>query len=540
MTAYYARTANPPPSTLGRSGTIRDEFDLIDTAFGEVATDMDLKAPLASPALTGTPTAPTATPSTDTTQIATTAFVQDVLGAAGALIPTAVGKLRKAIISDDTTYGWDFANRLVRAAKTANYTTALADYAKVIDFTASGYTLTMPAVGTLDDGWWQFVRNSSTGDLTIDPDASETIEGATTYTLRANHFAIVQGDDSVFRVPLVTLKKLLRLPIFHADAAAMSAVSSSELMENTLVSTSLASTGVQAIWGNSLFLVATTASSANISTSPDGITWTLRAMPSTAAWNIATNGTDKFVGTVPGATTTAKSTDGTTWVAGTALAAAAKTTFGIPVFNGSTCFVLSSTAATAYTSTDNGANWTTQTLPANSGSCAPFVVNGLFWYYSATNVAYTSATGATGTWTARTLSVTPVNVWQDFDGSLGYSSSYTTINNVYRTTDGITSAAHPMPELPTDGLDWVAPRNINGVYATFNGFSYLSRTTHNGAWVDRRSRVSDNFPNAPGVTRCAKNTAGTVFLIPHNTGTTGLIGRVAPAESTAATAVFNG
>ena len=37
---------------------------------------LDLKAPLASPALTGTPTAPTAAAATSTTQIATTAFVQ--------------------------------------------------------------------------------------------------------------------------------------------------------------------------------------------------------------------------------------------------------------------------------------------------------------------------------------------------------------------------------------------------------------------------------------------------------------------------------
>lgn len=36
---------------------------------------LDLKAPLASPALTGTPTAPTATAGTNTTQLATTAFV---------------------------------------------------------------------------------------------------------------------------------------------------------------------------------------------------------------------------------------------------------------------------------------------------------------------------------------------------------------------------------------------------------------------------------------------------------------------------------
>lgn len=40
---------------------------------------LDTKAPLASPALTGTPTAPTASAGTNTTQIATTAFVQTAL-----------------------------------------------------------------------------------------------------------------------------------------------------------------------------------------------------------------------------------------------------------------------------------------------------------------------------------------------------------------------------------------------------------------------------------------------------------------------------
>ena len=50
-------------------GDLGDQTDLQDA--------LDLKAPLASPALTGTPTAPTASLSTDSTQIATTAFVQD-------------------------------------------------------------------------------------------------------------------------------------------------------------------------------------------------------------------------------------------------------------------------------------------------------------------------------------------------------------------------------------------------------------------------------------------------------------------------------
>ena len=44
-------------------------------------TALDAKAPLASPALTGTPTAPSASAATDTTQIATTAFTQDAIDA---------------------------------------------------------------------------------------------------------------------------------------------------------------------------------------------------------------------------------------------------------------------------------------------------------------------------------------------------------------------------------------------------------------------------------------------------------------------------
>lgn len=40
---------------------------------------LDAKAPVASPALTGTPTAPTAAPGTNTTQLATTAFVKNAV-----------------------------------------------------------------------------------------------------------------------------------------------------------------------------------------------------------------------------------------------------------------------------------------------------------------------------------------------------------------------------------------------------------------------------------------------------------------------------
>lgn len=48
----------------------------VEGALNEIGFNLSTKAPLASPSFTGTPTAPTASAGTNTTQIATTAFVQ--------------------------------------------------------------------------------------------------------------------------------------------------------------------------------------------------------------------------------------------------------------------------------------------------------------------------------------------------------------------------------------------------------------------------------------------------------------------------------
>lgn len=56
-------------STTNKGGNIPE------SSVTNLTTDLAAKAPLASPALTGTPTAPTATAGTNTTQVATTAFV---------------------------------------------------------------------------------------------------------------------------------------------------------------------------------------------------------------------------------------------------------------------------------------------------------------------------------------------------------------------------------------------------------------------------------------------------------------------------------
>jgi hypothetical protein len=73
-TAWVVNVGGVTPATSvgwgDITGTLSSQTDL--------QTALDLKAPLASPALTGTPTAPTATAGTSTTQLATTAFVTAV------------------------------------------------------------------------------------------------------------------------------------------------------------------------------------------------------------------------------------------------------------------------------------------------------------------------------------------------------------------------------------------------------------------------------------------------------------------------------
>lgn len=79
IAAAIAALVNSSPATL-------DTLNELAAALGDDAnfaatmtTALALKAPLASPALTGVPTAPTAAPGTNTTQLATTAFVSAMI-----------------------------------------------------------------------------------------------------------------------------------------------------------------------------------------------------------------------------------------------------------------------------------------------------------------------------------------------------------------------------------------------------------------------------------------------------------------------------
>lgn len=79
------------------------ELNYVDGVTSAIQTQLNSKAPLASPALTGVPTAPTAALATNTTQVATTAFVRAevaaLVGSAGATLDT-LGEIATALGND--------------------------------------------------------------------------------------------------------------------------------------------------------------------------------------------------------------------------------------------------------------------------------------------------------------------------------------------------------------------------------------------------------------------------------------------------------
>ena len=138
------------PTATGGTNTTQ----LATTAF--VAAAISTLAPLAGPAFTGVPTAPTAVALTNTTQLATTAFVQQALSTVAVLNSpafTGVPTAPTAAMGTNTTQLATCAFVQAAAAsplysnsvKTTAYTVLLSDNVILANASGAGFTITLPA-----------------------------------------------------------------------------------------------------------------------------------------------------------------------------------------------------------------------------------------------------------------------------------------------------------------------------------------------------------------------------------------------------------
>lgn len=172
--------------------TIEDiQYIIKDT---EARTQLGSKAPLASPALTGIPTAPTAETGTNTTQIATTAFVISTINESGIVADAMVFKgtigsdgATVSSLPDNHTKGWTY-----KVATAGTYAGHVCEVGDVIICTTNGKTA--------NNAHWTVVQSNIDGAV-VGP-ASSTAEhvasfsGATGKIIKDSGYTIAKSVPS--------------------------------------------------------------------------------------------------------------------------------------------------------------------------------------------------------------------------------------------------------------------------------------------------------------------------------------------------------
>jgi len=116
-------TPTAPTAAVDTSTTqVATTAFVVGQGYLKSSTAASTYAPLTSPALTGTPTAPTAAPGTDTTQVATTSFVKAAIDA----VAPGEGSITSTMIANGTIVDADIsATAGIAQSKVSGLTTAL-------------------------------------------------------------------------------------------------------------------------------------------------------------------------------------------------------------------------------------------------------------------------------------------------------------------------------------------------------------------------------------------------------------------------------
>tara|TARA_R110002126_G_scaffold42101_2_gene122012 strand:- start:10959 stop:12599 length:1641 start_codon:yes stop_codon:yes gene_type:complete len=177
--------------------TTAAELEYVNGVTSAIQTQMDLKAPLASPTLT----TPTLTSPVINTAISGTAFLDEDNMSSDSAVKVASQQSIKAYVDAVSAS----LGNVAYSAKSADYTVLDADGFRTIGMTvgsSTDKTVTLPTASANTNRIITIKKvDSGTNDLIIDGEGAETIDGATTLTIpRENDSYTLQCDGSNWEI----------------------------------------------------------------------------------------------------------------------------------------------------------------------------------------------------------------------------------------------------------------------------------------------------------------------------------------------------
>jgi len=168
-------------------GSVSDaEFQRLDGLTSDIQTQLDLKAALASPALTGNPTAPTQVAGNNSTRLATTAYVDNSTASRDQL-----GELTDVTLASEADANYFIYDNAASVWKNKAISGAFTSTKEGVTTLASGIDATKIADGTVTDSEFQFINSLSSNAQDQIDTKQATIDSSN--RLNAN----LVGDGSV-------------------------------------------------------------------------------------------------------------------------------------------------------------------------------------------------------------------------------------------------------------------------------------------------------------------------------------------------------
>lgn len=313
---------------------------------------------------------------------------------------------------------------------------------------------------------------------------------------------IINGTDGSIAQKLITVTSTSGLyagaaiigPGIPANAVVNRVISSTLLETNAVSTTELSPDWSSVAYGNSTYVAVSRTSSNIAATSSDGVTWTKRTLPFVANWNSVCYGATSalFVAVCSDITTTggtqigsrfcATSPDGITW---TRRAMPANQSWNAVASNGTSFVAVGGDATNAATtgaaSSVDGLTWVAATMATSQVWNAVAYGGGRYVAVGTGTASNYDADGA-GTWTNGATLTSATYMALIYNGTIWMAISGSTTGNQSKAdpTTGAFTAGGALPNSTSRGVAW---DGTNFVVVSTTNSTQTARSTNGASWT---------------------------------------------------------